>query len=119
MKMASSNGLPLPAPVIADRHRPAVIGWREASALAHVVDFLIVHRLPMAAPIAMFSGHIDTCLMDKSKSIGQSYEMRDWRTPEQELQDKRSRRGLMLDAWSISLAMAVLLLVMARELSRW
>ena len=79
---------------------------------------MIVHGLPVSAMIAMLGNHGDTCLMDKPKSNGQSSQMRDWRTPEQELEDQRSRRWLSLDAWAIGIALTVLLLVMARELFR-
>jgi len=42
--------------------------------------------------------------------------MRDWRTPEQEAEDRRSRRDLKLEGWSIGLLLAIMILIMLREL---
>lgn len=117
--IASSIGLPFPAPVLASSHRPALIGWRKAAALANIAAVAIIHRLPVTALIASVSSHDDTRLIDNRQANRQSARMRDWRTPKQELEDQRSRRGLRLEAWGMGLALAVLLLVMARELFKW
>ena len=44
--------------------------------------------------------------------------MRDWRTAEQETDDRRSRRGLKLEAWSIGLLLAILGMAMLAALFR-
>lgn len=117
--IASRIRLPLSTPVVTGSHGPALVSWWEAAALAYVIAILIIHGLPVSALIAMLGSHGDTCVMDKPQSTGQSSEMRDWRTPEQELEDQRSRRWLRLDAWAIGIALTGMLLVMARELFRW
>lgn len=43
--------------------------------------------------------------------------MRDWRTHKQITEDKRSRRQLKLEAWSIGLVMAIIGLTMLAALT--
>jgi hypothetical protein len=45
--------------------------------------------------------------------------MKDWRTPEQEEADRRSRPALRLEAWGAGIAMAVVALIMLRALLGW
>lgn len=45
--------------------------------------------------------------------------MKDWRTPEQEEADQRSRPALRLEAWGASIVLALFVLIMLRTLFGW